>query len=91
MFSVLVFYILTVIGIFILRKRRPDADRPYRVWGYPVMPALYVLAAAAIALDLLIVKPTYSWPGAAIVLLGIPVFFLWRRRLVRKNARHQTP
>ena len=78
-FAVLVFYILTVGGIFLLRRGRPDAPRPYRAWGYPLVPALYVLAAAAISVDLLIFKPRYTWPGVAIVLVGIPVYFLWRR------------
>ena len=77
-FSVLVFYILTVFGIFILRRKRPQADRPYRAWGYPILPMLYILAAAAIALNLLIMKPNYTWPGAFIVLLGFPVYYVWR-------------
>ncbi len=79
-FAVLVFYILTVGGIFILRRKRPDAERPYRAFGYPVLPALYVLAAAAIAVDLLIMKPRYTWPGVVIVLLGIPVYLIWASR-----------
>ena len=79
-FAVLVFYILTVIGVFILRKKRPDAERPYRAFGYPVVPALYVILAAAIAVDLLVFKPKYTWPGVLIVLLGVPVYFLWKRR-----------
>ncbi len=79
-FSVLIFYILTIIGIFILRKKRPDAERPYKAFGYPVIPGLYVLAATAICVDLLIYKPVYSWSGLVIVLLGVPVFFLWRRQ-----------
>jgi APA family basic amino acid/polyamine antiporter len=77
-FAVLIFYILTVAGIIILRRKRPNTDRPYRAWGYPVLPVLYVLAAAAIALNLLIMKPTYTWPGAVIVLLGFPVYYVWR-------------
>jgi basic amino acid/polyamine antiporter, APA family len=77
-FAVLVFYILTVAGLFILRKKRPDAERPYRAWGYPVLPALYIVAAALIALDLLVMKPTYTWPGVGLVLLGIPVYYVWR-------------
>jgi APA family basic amino acid/polyamine antiporter len=80
-FAVLVFYILTVIGVFILRKKRPDAERPYRAFGYPVVPALYVVLATAIAVDLLIFKPNYTWPGVIIVLLGIPVYFIWKRRV----------
>lgn len=78
-FAVLVFYILTVIGIFILRRTRPDVERPYRAFGYPVLPALYVVAATAIALDLLILKPAYTWPGVIIVLLGIPAYLFWKR------------
>jgi len=78
-FAVLIFYILTVIGIFILRKKRPDAERPYKAFGYPVLPALYILAAAAISVDLLIFKPAYTWPGMVIVLLGIPIYVLWKR------------
>jgi APA family basic amino acid/polyamine antiporter len=78
-FAVLIFYILTVIGIFILRKKRPDADRPYRAFGYPVLPGLYVVAAAAICVDLLIYKPDYTWPGVIIVLLGVPAYALWRK------------
>lgn len=77
-FAVLVFYVLTVTGLFILRRTQPDAERPYKAWGYPVLPALYVFLCAAIMLDLLIVKPKYTWPGLIIVLSGIPVYFLWR-------------
>ena len=79
-FAVLIFYILTVIGIFTLRRKQPNADRPYRAFGYPVIPAFYVICAAAIAVDLLVLKPAYTWPGMIIVLLGIPVYFLWRKR-----------
>ncbi len=78
-FAVLIFYILTIAGIFLLRKKRPDAERPYKAWGYPVVPALYILAAAAISIDLLIFKPMYTWPGMLIVLLGIPVYFIWSK------------
>jgi APA family basic amino acid/polyamine antiporter len=78
-FAVLIFYILTVAGIFVLRRKQPDAERPYRAWGYPVVPLLYIAAAAAIAVDLLLVKPRYTWPGVVIVLLGVPVYFLWTR------------
>jgi APA family basic amino acid/polyamine antiporter len=76
-FAVLVFYILTVAGIIILRRKRPDIDRPYRAFGYPLIPSLYILFAGAIALDLLVMKPRYTWPGVAIVLLGIPVYYTW--------------
>jgi APA family basic amino acid/polyamine antiporter len=78
-FAVLVFYILTVAGIFILRRKRPEAERPYRAFGYPLVPVLYIIVAAAIAADLLILKPNYTWPGVVIVLLGIPVYGIWMR------------
>jgi APA family basic amino acid/polyamine antiporter len=79
-FATLLFYSLTVAGIFVLRFKRPDTPRPYRAWGYPFVPAFYILACAAIGLDLLIYKPAYTWPGLGIVLLGIPVYLLRRRR-----------
>jgi len=85
-FAVLLFYILTIAGIFMLRKTKPDAERPYKAIGYPVLPALYIVLAAAICIDLLIFKPNYSYPGLAIVLLGVPVYFLWKKQL-RKNDR----
>ena len=78
-FAVLVFYVLTVIGIFVLRKKKPDAERPYKAFGYPVLPAVYVVTAVAICVDLLVYKPNYTWPGVAIVLLGIPVYFIWKK------------
>lgn len=78
-FAVLLFFILTMTGLFILRRKKPGAERPYRAWGYPVLPAIYILAAAAIAADLLIVKTEYSLPGLLIVLLGIPVYLVWKR------------
>ena len=77
-FAALFFYVLTVVGLFVLRWKQPRAERPYRVWGYPLVPAVYVILCALIMLDLLIVRPVYTWPGLAIVLSGIPVYFLWR-------------
>jgi APA family basic amino acid/polyamine antiporter len=81
-FAVLIFFVLIVSGIFILRKKHPDWERPYKAWGYPVVPALYVVVAAAIAVDLLIFKAKFTVPGLFIVLLGIPVYLL-RKRFVR--------
>jgi APA family basic amino acid/polyamine antiporter len=78
-FAVLLFYILTIAGIFILRKKRPDAERPYKAFGYPVVPALYILVASAICIDLLIYKPDFTWPGLGIVLLGLPVYIVWQK------------
>ncbi len=77
-FAVLIFYILTIAGIFVLRRKRPDAERPYKAFGYPVVPALYILATTALCVDLLIYKPAYTWPGLIIVLLGIPVYYAWK-------------
>jgi APA family basic amino acid/polyamine antiporter len=82
-FAVLIFYVLTIAGIFVLRRKRPDAERPYRAFGYPVVPALYMLAATVIALVLLVYRTKTSLPGLILVLLGVPVYFwlqsLWRR------------
>jgi APA family basic amino acid/polyamine antiporter len=77
-FGALLFYILTVLAVFVLRRRRPDLERPYRALGYPVVPALYIVLCAVIALGLLVVKPVFSWPSFVIVLVGIPVYLLWR-------------
>ncbi|MBI2913111.1 MAG: amino acid permease, partial [Chloroflexi bacterium] len=79
-FAVLVFYILTIVGLFVLRRTKPEAPRPYRALGYPVLPAVYIAMAAFIDLVLLRYKPQYTWPGLIIVLLGIPVYFLWALR-----------
>jgi basic amino acid/polyamine antiporter, APA family len=78
-FAVLLFFTLTILAIFILRKKRPDIERPYKAFGYPVIPALYILTTLIVMIILLIYKPNYTFPGLAIVLLGIPVFFLWRK------------
>ena len=82
MFAVLIFYVLTIGGLFALRRKRPDAERPYRAWGYPIVPAIYLVVSALIALDLLISPKTRgnTWPGVLLVLAGVPVFFLWSRR-----------
>jgi APA family basic amino acid/polyamine antiporter len=77
-FAALLFYMLTVAALFVLRRKRPDLDRPYRAFGYPVLPILYIVLCAVIALSLLVVKPLYTWPGFLIVLTGVPVYFLWR-------------
>jgi amino acid transporter len=84
--AALFFYVLTVTGLFVLRRKMPDAERPYRAVGYPVVPGLYVLLCAVIMLALLFVRPVYSWPSFLIVLTGIPVYFLWRR-----GARAELP
>lgn len=77
---VVIFYVLAIIGIFRLRKTRPSADRPYKAFGYPVLPALYILMGSIFCILMLIYKPTYTWPGIIIALLGVPVYYLLRRR-----------
>lgn len=79
-FAVLLFYILTIYGLFVLRRTRPDAVRPYKAFGYPVLPALYIALAAWISVVLLRYKPQYTWPGLLLVVLGVPVYLLWKRR-----------
>jgi basic amino acid/polyamine antiporter, APA family len=78
-FAVLIFFTLTILAIFILRKKRPDIPRPYKAFGYPVIPALYILTTILIMVILLIYKPNYTFPGLGIVLLGIPVFYIWKK------------
>lgn len=81
-FAVLLFYILTIVGIFVLRRTRPEMERPYRAFGYPVLPAAYILLAGVVEFLLLLYKPNFTWPGLLIVLLGIPVYFVWKKREV---------
>src|SRR3954447_23397245 len=76
--AALIFYILTIAGIFRLRKTRPLAERPYRAFGYPIVPALYIVGAAAILFVLFVYRTATTWPGLIIVLLGVPVYFAWR-------------
>ncbi len=80
-FAVLIFYVLTTIGLFVLRRTRPDADRPYRALGYPVLPALYIVLASLVAISLLIADKTrtQALSGLVLVLVGVPVYFGWRR------------
>jgi APA family basic amino acid/polyamine antiporter len=75
-FIVVIFYVLTIGGIFILRKKRPDAERPYKAFGYPVLPAIYMLMGIAFCVLLIIYKPQFTWPGLIITLLGIPLYYL---------------
>ncbi len=81
-FAVLVFYALTIIGLFVLRRTQPDAPRPYKAFGYPVLPALYIVMALWICGVLLRYKPQYTWPGLILVLLGLPVYWLTLRKTV---------
>ncbi len=79
-FAVLFFYILAIAGLFVLRVRRPEADRPYRAAGYPVLPAVYLALSLFIEVCVLVLKPRYTWPGLILVAAGVPVYFVWRRR-----------
>lgn len=79
-FAELIFYILTIASLFVLRARRPDAPRPYKALGYPVLPAVYIVMALGICVVLLRYKPQYTWPGLVLVLIGIPVYWFWSRR-----------
>jgi len=78
-FVVVIFYVLTIIGIFILRKKRPDVERPYKAFGYPVLPAIYIVMGIAFCIALIFQKPVYAGWGLGIVLLGIPLYFIARR------------
>ena len=88
-FAALIFYVLTTIGLFILRAKRPDLDRPYRAIGYPVLPAVYIALAASVAVILLIAEKTrtQALSGLVLVLIGVPIYFLWRRAVVPAPSR----
>jgi APA family basic amino acid/polyamine antiporter len=80
-FVVVCFYMLTIGGIFILRKKRPDAHRPYKAFGYPVLPILYIIMGLAFCFLLVIFKPKFTWPGLIITLIGMPVYYLLKKRI----------
>ncbi len=75
-FVVVIFYVLTIAGIFILRKKRPDIERPYKAFGYPVLPVIYILMGITFCVLLIIYKPQYTWPGLIITLIGIPLYYV---------------
>src|SRR5215467_1005605 len=76
--AALIFYILTILGIFLLRRKQPDAERPYKAFGYPLVPALYVVGATVILVVLFVYQTATTWPGLMIVLTGVPVYFVWK-------------
>jgi APA family basic amino acid/polyamine antiporter len=84
-FSALLFYVLTVAGIFVLRVRRPDAERPYKAFAYPWLPLFYIVAATGIMGVILLYKTSTAGGGVVIVLLGLPVYWLWHRRAARAD------
>lgn len=79
-FVVVIFYVLTIAGIFILRKKKPDAERPYKAFGYPFLPALYIVMGIAFCVLLIWFKPQFTWPGFIIVLIGIPIYYFLKNR-----------
>jgi APA family basic amino acid/polyamine antiporter len=79
-FVVVGFYMLTIVGIFILRKKRPEAERPYKAFGYPVLPLIYIAMGLSFCTLLIIFKPAFTWPGLIITLLGIPIYYLVRKK-----------
>ncbi|MCX6233559.1 MAG: amino acid permease [Bacteroidetes bacterium] len=79
MFAAILFYILTISAVFVLRKKRPELDRPYKAFGFPVFPVLYIIACLIILIVILRYKPLFTWPGLLIVLAGIPVYFIWKK------------
>ena len=76
--AALIFYILTIFGIFLLRWKQPDAERPYKAFGYPIVPILYIAGAAVILVVLFIYQTATTWPGLLIVISGVPIYFLWK-------------
>ncbi len=79
-FVVVIFYVLTIAGIFILRKKKPDAERPYKAFGYPLLPALYIVMGISFCVLLIWFKPAFTWPGFIIVLIGIPIYYALKKR-----------
>jgi APA family basic amino acid/polyamine antiporter len=77
--AALIFYILTILGIFLLRRKQPNAERPYKAWGYPIVPVLYIAGASVILIVLFMYQTATTWPGLIIVLTGVPIYFLWRK------------
>jgi len=89
-FVVVIFYVLTIAGIFILRRKRPDAERPYKAFGYPVLPLIYILMGLSFCGLLIVYKPQFTWPGLIITLIGIPLYFFAVRsgKSVSNNVNH---
>jgi APA family basic amino acid/polyamine antiporter len=77
-FVVVIFYVLTILGIYILRVKRPEAERPYKAFGYPFLPALYIVLGISFCILLIIFKPNFTWPGLIIVLTGVPIYYMWK-------------
>src|SRR6476646_1385309 len=89
--AALIFYVLTIIGIFLLRRKRPDAERPYKAFGYPIVPAMYIVGATVILVVLFIYQTATTWPGLMIVLTGVPVYFFWKKANQTRSGTGQPP
>src|SRR3954463_8122774 len=89
--AALIFYILTIIGLFVLRRKRPDVERPYKAFGYPIIPALYIIGASVILVVLFMYQTATTWPGLIIVLTGVPIYFLWKNANQSRNRIGQPP
>jgi basic amino acid/polyamine antiporter, APA family len=85
-FAALLFYILVIFSVFMLRKKHPEWERPYKAFGFPVFPVIYIIACLLIIVILLIYKPLFTWPGLGIVLSGVPVYYLWKNRQKKENS-----
>ena len=90
-FVVVIFYVLTIAGIYILRVKRPDAERPYKAVGYPVLPAIYIIMGLAFCSLLIVFKPNFTWPGLIIVLLGLPIYYVWNASRKKSNLHSVEP
>jgi len=88
-FVVVIFYVMTILGIFILRKKRPDAERPYKSFGYPVLPALYIIMGIAFCVLLIFYKPQFTWPGLIIALAGIPLYYIAVATRKKRNEEEE--
>lgn len=84
-FVVVIFYVLTIAGIFILRKKQPNAERPYKAFGYPLLPALYIVMGVSFCLLLIWFKPAFTWPGFIIVLIGIPIYYALKKNGLKES------
>jgi APA family basic amino acid/polyamine antiporter len=86
MSTTLFFYVLTIAGLFVLRRTRPNAERPYRAFGYPFVPALYMLGTSLLVLVLFVYQPSATWPGFVIVLCGLPAYAYWNAQSVKSKV-----
>jgi len=84
-FVVVLFYVLTIFGIFRLRRSRPDAERPYKAFGYPILPIIYMVMGIVFCILLIIYKPNFTWPGLIIVLIGIPIYYFSQRNVTNED------